>query len=140
MLTPVVILDSRKAMRRRGRESKDAPAPPPPPPPPAALTLDSAVYDAGNVTLTLTFDRAIDVSAFDGSTITLDDGEFAARRFDGTGGSEQPTPQSLRVYLLDFGSSIKAGVHLTVTSENGIVAADDAMAWEGCSELELPFP
>jgi hypothetical protein len=48
-------------------------------------------------------------------------------------------PVTLRGELISDGASSGSGVRLSVAA-NVIVAADDASPWEGCSELELPFP
>lgn len=43
--------------------------------PVAQLTLVSALYDTGDLMVTLTFDRAIDISTMDATQITLNDAD-----------------------------------------------------------------
>lgn len=106
--------------------------------PAPALTLVDVTYETGTF-VQLTFDRAIDISATDVLVITVDDGDNGFR-YRGTGTAEQPAPATVYVILDGLEELPLEGVHLNATNANGIVAADDATAWAGVSELELPFP
>src|SRR5687767_8582376 len=73
-----------KAPVHRKRRSLSSPAPAPP----AALTLVSATYDSTQSTLTLAFDRAIEiggVDGFDGAAISVSDGDIQGLLYDGQG-------------------------------------------------------
>src|SRR5688572_23853400 len=78
--------------RRRGRPGRNAP---PAPPPPAALTLVEALYSDIPALIRLTFDRAIDITALDGSQITVDDGESFGTLYAATGAAVLVTPQAV---------------------------------------------
>ena len=102
------------------------------------LMLVSATYDV-KTSVTLQFDRAIDISALDGSQIKVSDdsvpGEFIA-----TGTVTLLDPQTVRIRLNNFDSTSGPGVHLNVSADSGIVAVDDGAAWGGVTDLVLPFP
>ena len=99
-------------------------------------TLVGASLDGGVVTLA--FDRAIDVAAFDPSTIVVDDGASHAT----LGGGGEPTlvtPTTVAVEMESLAPFAGSGVTLNVGAGNGIVAVDGGMAWAGCSAVALPF-
>jgi hypothetical protein len=120
--------------KRRGRKTRSAPPAPP------ALALVSASYDHDEQTLTLQFDRAVDVAGFDGTQVTVVDGEFNTQTFDGEAGATLLDPTTVRVALAVTGSYEGAGVKMTATGASGIVAMDDGGTWAGATDLELPFP
>ena len=99
----------------------------------------SAAYDPGGPAVTLTFDRAVDVSAFSGGDVLVDDATFNGMRYTGEV-AEDDGPGVVRVLLTDVGDDLGAGVTLTATAATGIVAAGDGAAWAGVTDLELPFP
>src|SRR5438067_729115 len=92
MLLPAPPLFPRK---RKGR----AKAPSTPPPPPAALTLAAATYqlDDSPFTVSLEFDRAIDIGAFNGSQVTVKDGGINSVEYRATGPASLLDPTTLRV-------------------------------------------
>ena len=106
----------------------------------APLTLVSAAYDAGGPAVTLTFDRAVDVSAFSGGDVLVDDATFNGMRYTGEVAEVEGPPTVVRVLLTDVGDDLGAGVTLTATAGNGIVAAGDGAAWAGVTDLGLPWP
>jgi hypothetical protein len=112
-------------------------------PTPAALTLVAADFDAAAVpapTLTLSFDRAIDIVDVDASQMTVDDGPSSGSVWQGGAGT--PTlidPQTLQVPMSEFSASGSPVTTLTATAASGIRAADDGGAWPGVTDLELPF-
>src|SRR4051794_15515787 len=110
----------------------------PPPTPPVALTLTAAEFGEKSWIL-LTFDRGIDIAGLDGSQIILDDGD-SGFRFNATGAAESKSPISVQITLVEIGSSIGSGVHLSASGSSGIVAIGDGGTWDGVSELVLPFP
>ena len=123
-------------IRRRRRR----PSPAGEPVPPVALTLISASYDEGATTLTLTFDRAIDIAGIDGSFILLRDGSGAEMLYDASGEAVLTGPASVELTLVAVEGDSTPGVVLSVSPENGIVAVDDGGTWDGVAELALPYP
>ena len=103
--------------------------------------LVSATYvPGGPPMLVLTFDRAIDLSAFDGSAVTVRDGEGSGWLWQATLGWEMLDPTSVQ-FALDFVEEASGpGVILNATSASGIVAVDDGGTWGGVTAVELPFP
>ena len=128
--------------RRVHRKRRAVPVAGPTPPPPVALVLVSAAYQTfDDPFLTLTFDRAINIEAFEGSGMLVDDGQFRLTLFDALGGLTLEDPQTLRIELTTVGPSTAAGdVLLSAAANNGIVAVDDGGAWAGVANLALPFP
>ena len=126
----------RKPFRHRAREH----ATPAAPPPPLALTLVSATYDIETESVVLAFDRAVDASAYDPAAITVQDGEFAAGLFVGSGPAEVVNPTTIQVFLEQIGSPTVSDVELSATAATGIVATDDGGTWGGVTGLVLPFP
>jgi hypothetical protein len=102
--------------------------------------LVSAAYDPADPSLTLVFDRAVDISAYEGTEIHVDDGSFTAETYDGRGAASLPDPSTVRIILVDQGTTGAAAVFLNASNLTGIVAAEGGGVWEGCADLELPFP
>src|SRR4051794_23645965 len=126
---PTIIPAPPRKMRKR-RQATAAPA---------ALTLVAAEY-SDREWVRLTFDRAIDIAAIDGSQIIVDDEAQSGDRFDGTGGATLMSPATVQVNLNRIDSASESGVHLIVSASSGIVASDDGGTWEGVSDLALPYP
>ena len=124
--------------KRRGQAKRTPPTPLPPGP--AALNLVSAAFDDVAQTLTLAFDRAIEVSGMDGAAIVIDDPVFSGLRFDATGGPELLGAETVRITLVAIGDPGGSSVRMTAGAGNGIVALDDPGAWAGVTDLELPWP
>ena len=103
---------------------------------PAALALVSAVYDYNVPQVTLVFNRAINIAAFVPSAITVDDPVDIGALLTGSGGSPVGA-NGILIYLADPLPPVGTVATLTATAANGIVAADDASAWEGVSEFPL---
>ena len=116
--------------RKRKRVTATSPVSP--------LTLVSATYEPGD-SVTLTFDRAIDIDALDAAAVVLMDGEYAFGRFVGSAGASLASATTVVVPLTMGEGWLTAGVRLTVSAANGIVASEDGAAWAGVTELELPF-
>jgi hypothetical protein len=136
MSPPPSNLFAKPRVRRKRRAQAAAPAPPPP----VALTLVSATYDVGIPSVRLTFDRAINIGGFVGTTVVVDDDADSGLRYQGTGGAHLVGPNSVEIFLVDPTPPTGFGTTLTVTGGNGIVAVDDGGTWAGVSNLELPFP
>lgn len=115
---------------RRGKHKRK------PTPAPAALTLVAASVDDTPV-VTLQFDRAIDISSMDISTITVNDG---AMGFTYTGFGDPVLLDATTVQVgLSGADDYDGPTLLSVGSGNGIVAVGGG-SWDGVSELGLPFP
>ena len=106
--------------------------------PPEPLVLVAATYVQGE-SVTLTFDRAIDIAGFDGSVVIVRDAAEALL-FDATGGAELLSPAVARLMLVPVEGDSTPGVTMIASPTNGIVAVDDGGTWGGVSELSLPFP
>ena len=104
-----------------------------------ALNLVAATYEEV-VSVSLTFDRPIDIGALAGGQITVDDGAVAGILYAATGVATLTDPQTVRIELVEIGLSGGPGTRLTASAASGIVAVDDGGTWGGVSELELPFP
>ncbi|HEV2296749.1 MAG TPA: hypothetical protein VGR35_23105 [Tepidisphaeraceae bacterium] len=91
------------------------------------------------MSVTLTFDRAIDVAGLVGSAIVVEDAG-AGLRFEATGLVTIIDPQTVRIGLGETGPSGTAENTLTASGGTGIVAVDDGGMWAGVTELVLPFP
>jgi hypothetical protein len=102
------------------------------------LTLVSATYDGSLVTVTLTFDRAIDVTEFSPAQLSVIDGPNA-QLFQATE-ITLDDPVTATVALTQVDSASGEGVLLDATPANGIIAVGDGAAWAGATNLELPFP
>ena len=122
MLIPVV------PQLHRRRRSKAAPA----------LTLVRATYVSGT-SLTLAFDRPIDVSALVGGVILVDDGP-AGTQYEATLGAVLVDPQTVRLALIDLTGFAGPDVRLNAAAGNGIAPAGGGAAWAGVSNLLLPYP
>ena len=112
----------------------------PPVVPAAALTLVSATYDIETESVILTFDRAVDASAYDPAAITVQDGVYAGGSFVGSGPATVVNPTTIQVFLEQIGSPTVNDVELWATAGTGIVAVDDGGTWAGVTAVVLPFP
>ena len=134
MLLPAPLLYPRRRKTKAGQATT-------PTPPPQALTLVAAAFTAGDPSsLVLTFDRAIDIDALDGSAILVRDGAVTEILWDATGGAALTGPATVEITLTPVEGDSAPGTVLTAGPTSGIVAVDDGGTWEGVSELELPFP
>ena len=131
MLLPAL----RRFHRRRGYEPPQRPAVVP-----VALVLVSATYDYTGPTLTLVFDRAVEIGGFSGSAIGVEDAQENFFRYTGDGGAELLGPATVRITLVPFDDATGTGVRLNASALSGIVAVDDGGTWAGASALGLPFP
>ena len=125
---------TRKHRGRRRRAAGDADAPLPP----GAPTLVTAVCDE-SPSLTLVFDRPVDVSAIDVASFRVDIGVLGFTYV----GFDAPiivNPTTVQILLSGIEEYAGPGVILTAAAVNGIVAADGGEAWAGVTDLSLPFP
>jgi hypothetical protein len=110
------------------------------PAPPVALTLVAATYDEFVPSVTLAFDRPIDIAGLDGSSILVRDGDAAQMMWSATGAAVQDATNTVRITLEPVEGDSTPGVMMNAGPTNGIVAVDDGGEWGGASELALPFP
>lgn len=105
--------------------------------------LVAATYDPSAVptpTLTLAFNRAIDISGFGGDGVEVDDGTFSNQTYLALGDQTLINPMTVQVFLVAQFSYGGAGIKMSAFDTNGIVAADDGTPWDGVMDLALPFP
>jgi hypothetical protein len=120
--------------RRRARRVKPEVAGTPPV---AVLTLVAASYSTFQVTLS--FDRAIDLSAFDPTTIFVNDAE-RSMALQGGGEYSLSDPNTVAASMGEIGDYEGGETTLEAGAGNGIVAVDDGAAWAGTEGTGLPFP
>src|SRR4051794_37881134 len=87
---------------------------------PRALVLVLATYDP-KTSVTLGFDREIDMSGMDGSQITVSDGAFTGETYTATGVVTVLNPTTVRIRLVFSAAYPGAGITLNATGANGIV-------------------
>jgi len=109
-------------------------------PPTRELILEAAAFDNDTVTVTLTFDRAIDIAGIVGGDIIVNDADITANLYEATGPVTMLSPTTVRIELTGVGEATGTGVRLSAGAANGIVAVDDGGTWAGTTNTELPFP
>jgi hypothetical protein len=120
------------AKRRVGRTPRRTVGPMP--------VLVSGLYDFAAGSLTLAFDRAINIAGLAGGQITVNDPVIAGARFEATAGATLLGPTTIRLLLADVAGASGNDVTLSATPTNSVVAVDNGAAWAGVTDLELPFP
>ncbi len=106
--------------------------------PPVALNLVAAEYDQ-SVSVTLTFDRDIDITSLVAGEVSVNDGPEAIR-YVGSGTATLVMPTKVVIGLAEDGGQGAPFITLTAGAGNGIVAVDDGGTWAGVMNLVLPFP
>ncbi len=107
---------------------------------PAALMLIAAEYQEG-VWVRLTFDRPIDISAMNGSAITVDDGPLSGSLWVGLEFSGTLIgPVTVQIELGPYDPSSSVETLLNGAAGNGIVASEGGGTWGGVTNVALPFP
>ena len=108
-------------------------------PPPVALTLVSATFDSDFELLFLTFDRAVDVSLFNGAAIYVGDGLYHLSTYAGLAATLD-APTIVRITLNPTGEYHDTDVRMDGSPASGIVATDDGGAWPGTGgTITLPY-
>jgi hypothetical protein len=105
----------------------------------APLTLVQATYEDDVPDLVLVFSRAINIDAYDGNGVFVNDPTIRNVRWGGIDYWQLLDEVSMVIGLTDLGSPSATGVWLTAAGNNGIVAVDNGEMWDGCTELGLPF-
>lgn len=118
--------------KRSGRTKQGAP------PAPVALVLVAAEYEQP-VSVTLTFDRDIDITSLVAAEVSVDDG-LESIAYVGVGTGTLLTPRKVVIALVEDGGQGSPLVTLTALANTGIVAVDDGGTWAGVNALELPWP
>jgi hypothetical protein len=133
LLRNVPLIFRRRASRTSRRAAKAAPP---------ALTLLEAefTYVGPGGALRLEFDRAIDITSFVASAITVQDPSGSGFGFVGTGVVDTPDAQTVVVEMGSTGTAEGTLDVLSATAATGIVAVDNAGTWPGVTGLGLPYP
>lgn len=101
----------------------------------------SATYDENDALLTLTFDRPVNVAAFNGSALSVGDPTFNNTAYDGGGGAFVVAPGVVQVNLAATGPYFGTEVDFVAGAASGIVAVDDGGTWPGTGgTMFLPYP
>ena len=116
--------------RRRRRVKRKAEAPP--------LVLVSAAFDDAGVLLTLSFDRAINIAAYHGSVVYVNDGAITYLQYLATGAATLVDAKTVQIGLVAQGPWEGEDVYLEAGAGNGIVAVNDGGMWPGVVDWLLP--
>lgn len=109
-----------------------------PMPPVEPLVLTACDWEPGT-TITLTFDRAIDIAELDGSQIQVVDGSGTGFIYVATGDAEMFDPMTIAIGLNVIEDSFDPGPRLNASATNGIVASGDGGAWAGIENAPIPL-
>ena len=101
--------------------------------------LVAAAWDAGQMFVTLTFDRDIDAFNVAPEAIVVFDGG-AVTEYRSTTDLGQPNPTSVEILMLEAGEFTGTGVRMSAVAANGIVSAPAGIEWAGVADVVLPFP
>ena len=101
-----------------------------------APTLVAATYES-ETALTLTFDRAVTVTAGSLANVRVFDGSHG--KTYGGGSFQVQSPVRVRVSLGYVGTFGGGEVKMSIVGPSGIAAADGGLAWAGVTDLGLPF-
>ena len=105
----------------------------------APLVLVWATYEPDGPAINLRFDRAIDIDGIDVTQFTVLDGTEIGCRWTGYA-STRIDVDWVQVQLLRGADYSGPDVVMTAGPGNGIIASDDGAAWEGVTDLVLPWP
>ena len=107
--------------------------------PAAALVLTAASIDDDVSMVTMQFDRPIDISELDVTTIqvgTITTGGL----YQGDGSPTLSDARTVQVALTGIGEYPYTNVKLFADASNGIKAVNDGGTWAGTGGTNLPFP
>ena len=88
--------------------------------------------------VTMEFDRDVDVTNFDSTTVRINDADYGDL-FEGKPFIGVLAPNRIQVSIQQLGMATGSGVRLTVPEGNGLVAASDGAAWAGVTDVVIPF-
>ena len=100
--------------------------------------LVAATYQAG-VSVTLTFNQAIDLSAFNGEAVVVEDGPGYVT-YIGSGGVTPIGSTGVRLGLVAFEEGAGSVVTLNAPATTGLTAVNGGGTWAGVMNVLLPFP
>ena len=123
----------RRQKRMKSEQSIDAPLPPVGQP----LVLQAAQYDNSIQSLTMQFDRAINIDQLDSSQITVDDGINNHAVLGNGGNASLVDPATVILYLSPIDAYGGDQVLLNATALTGIVAVDDGGTWAGVDGMVI---
>ena len=101
------------------------------------MSLTAASYDGGLPSVSMSFDREINIDAFDPSSIIVKSDESGTEWVGVDGWTTDPV--TMQVELAVLGPYAGSDTRLSVSADNGIVGADDGAIYPGVSDLVLPF-
>jgi hypothetical protein len=101
--------------------------------------LVSAVYDAGEATVTLGFDRAVTLDSGAPFTLTLVDGP-GGQLYNGSSAGRLADPVTVVVDLIFVDVASGPDVVMDAPAPTGVGGDPDGVPWGGVSGLVLPFP
>ncbi len=113
--------------KRRGKKLDDSVAKAPVTGP----VLVAAAFDFEGPSITLTFDRDIVITGYDGAQLSVLDGEHTHMTYLGTDGTDQTAANQVLIYLNDAGAFAGSATTLNATPGNGIRALSDNAPWTG---------
>ena len=124
MALPPFITATRPVRRKRTAIAPRRPVPVPP-------VLVAVAIDRGEDSIALTFDVAIDISAFDDSQISLNGSAIS-------GPAYLTDPWTVEVRM--WADPPAPPVLMSATATTGIAAMDGGAMWAGCADVPVPFP
>ncbi len=104
---------------------------------PAGPVLLSADFSPDYLTLSLYFDRAIDVAVFDPSKIVVADGTSSMKTYAAAGAYSIVSETGIEITMIETGDYIEAASVLNAAPGNGIVASSDASPWLGAADFVI---
>ena len=103
--------------------------------------LISASFDEGTAQLQLGFNQAIDIDAFDPTTVVVEDNGFSGNEFQGSDGSGVLiSPVVVQIDMAVIGPTSGGPRTFSAGTDNGITPASGGDAWAGAVDVALPFP
>src|SRR5688572_5520593 len=105
--------------KRRVHRGRKAVASSPTPPPVTGPVLVAAAFDAGQMFVTLTFDRDVDGYNVTPEAITVFDGS-AVTEYRSTTDVNQPAQTTVEILMLEAGEFTGAGQRMSAAATNGI--------------------
>src|SRR5438046_2773117 len=112
----MLIIPPSKFRHRRTPAKRKAPTRPAPP----VLALTAAAYDSGAATIELTCDRPVDLAAFNGSRVSVNDPLETNQLFLATGPIEVLSPETFKAGLNPVGDASGSDELLGASASNGI--------------------
>lgn len=130
MPQPPAFTPTKLRVRRKRRAPAAEPAPIPGP------VLADGSFAAGDLQVTLFFDRDVAIGNFDPAAIVVDD-PASGSVYAGTGSASVVSGFIVFLALVATGPSTGADLLLTATTATGIVAADTGGPWAGVTDFAL---